>query len=145
MFSLQNTYLGLVISENIGNDIVSKGFCSFVKIIPEDENKSSGKLKLFRVTPLCQKVILNVKSIFNRTLIYIYYILGQFGVRYHLKLPIHFLGESYDALKRSINLDSKQMKSLMKEYLDLGHMSQTIASKVIYSSLLELSAASLGT
>lgn len=138
---LQNTYLGWVISGNIHNDIVLNSVCNFARIVPEDE-----QLKRFwEIENIQSKVIMSKddleceKQFHEQTYRNVY---GQFTVKYPLKFSVDHLGNSYEiALKRFINLERKfktneklkiQYQSFMKEYSDLGHMSQTTLSNAKY-------------
>lgn len=135
MPTLQNTYLGWVISGNFQNDMTLNSVCNFAKIIPEDEQLK----KFWEVENIQSEVIMSKddteceKQFYDHTYRNIQ---GQFIVRYPLKYPIDVLGESYEiALKRFINLERKfktneklktLYKNFMKEYSDLGHMSQAM-------------------
>lgn len=67
---------------------------------------------------------------------------GQSVVKYPLKFSIDLLGESYKiTLKRFLSLEKKfdiskklkiQFKNFMKDYTDLGQMSQTTLTNVKY-------------
>lgn len=141
MPTLQNSYLGWIISGNIQNDLVLKGFCNFARILPEDEQlrrfweieNIQNKIIMSRDDMECEKQFQD--HTFRNSQ-------GQFVVKYPLKFPIDLLGSSCDiALKRFLNLEKKfktneklkiQYKNFMKEYSDLGHMSQTTLPNVKY-------------
>lgn len=107
MPTLQNSYLGWIISGNIENDIVSKGICNLARIIPEHE-----QLKTFwKVENVYNKVIISKddteceKHFYEHTYRNIQ---GQFVVRFPLKLTITLMEESYEiSLKRFKNLERK--------------------------------------